>query len=153
MRYNQKDMNYSITAKLANKTQRKNRNHAGFTAVELLATLFVAAVFLLSGYTLYNTIMMRSGDARQRVQADNIAFDYLRRYQSSATNPCTNSTPATKLAITSSAATNGLTNPTATVQVSCPNTAIQSLSLVTVIIEYQQGANTQQVRQELYVTQ
>lgn len=126
---------------------------AGFTAVELLATLFVAAVFLLSGYTLYNTIMSRSGDARQRVQADNIAFDYLRRYQSSATNPCTSSIPATKLPISSSAATNGLTNPTATVQVSCPNSAIPSLSLLTVIIEYQQGANKQQVRQELYVTQ
>lgn len=146
-------MYYLPDAQFSKRSLSKRQARDGFTAVELLATLFVAAVFLLSGYTLYNTIMSRSGEARQRVQADNIAFDYLRRYQSSATNPCTNSTPATKVAITSSAATNGLTNPTVTIQISCPNTTIPSLSLVTAIIEYRQGANTQQVRQELYVTQ
>jgi Tfp pilus assembly protein PilV len=52
---------------------------AGFSTVELLITLFVAAVFLAAGYQLYLVTVRDSGDVRQRARASAIAYDYLRR--------------------------------------------------------------------------
>lgn len=51
----------------------------GFTTVELLVTLFVAALFIASGYQLYNVITMRSGNARMMSEASNIGYDVLRK--------------------------------------------------------------------------
>jgi len=89
---------------------------SGFSAVELLITLFIAAAFLISGYQLYAVVIKDGGEARMQSNASNVATDYLQRYKSSATNPCTTQTPLTDSAIT----VTGLSNVTTSVAISCP---------------------------------
>jgi len=111
---------------------------AGFTAVELLITLFVAAAFLVSGYQLYNLIIKDGGQARAQARASNVAYDYMRRYSSSATNPCLISTPVDNVGIT----VTGLSAVTITVAVTCPYTATTSLSRVDVTVLYNNPQQT-----------
>ena len=111
---------------------------AGFTAVELLITLFVAAAFLVSGYQLYNLIIKDGGQARAQARASNVAYDYMRRYSSSATNPCLINTPVDNVGITIT----GLSAVTITVAVTCPYTATTSLSRVDVTVLYNNPQQT-----------
>lgn len=105
---------------------------SGFTTIELLITLFVAAAFLVSGYQLYNLIIKDSGQTRATSRASSIAYDYMRRYSTSATSPCTVSTPLSN----SSISVGGLTNVLITVAISCPYSATTSISKVDVLIKY-----------------
>lgn len=113
------------------------KNSNGFTAVELLVTLFIAVIFLIAGYTLYVTIIRDSGGALQQSRASNLAYDYMRRYAANATAPCTASTPLSNAAPTAS--DSNPPNARLTVVVSCPDSSRPSLSLVTVTITYGTG--------------
>jgi len=87
-----------------------------FTAVELLITLFIAAAFLMSGYQLYNLIIKDGGETRMQARASNVAYDYLQRYKSNVTNPCTVQTPLTDSPIT----VDNLTDVTVSIAITCP---------------------------------
>lgn len=50
----------------------------GFTVVELMITLFVASLFVISGSQLYQTVVFRSGEARKMSEASAIAYEVLR---------------------------------------------------------------------------
>lgn len=66
----------------------------GFTTVELLMTLFIAAAMVISGYQLYNAITIRNGRARSQSEASNIAYNILQQKIGSsptATSNCTTS--------------------------------------------------------------
>lgn len=89
---------------------------SGFTAIELLITLFIAAAFLATGYQLYSVIIQDSGQTRAQSRASNVAYDYMRRYSTSATNPCAPTTPVNNSAIT----VDGLSSATVTVALTCP---------------------------------
>ncbi len=104
----------------------------GFTAVELLVTLFVAAAFLIAGYQLFSLVIRDGGQTRSESRAGNVAYDYLRRYTSVATNPCTAQTPLTNSPVEIS----GLVNAQVTVDVSCPIGSTPSLSKVTATVSY-----------------
>lgn len=117
----------------------------GFTAVELLITLFVAAAFLMAGYQLFNLIIKDGGDTRAESRAGSVAYDYLRRYSNSATNPCTSQTPLTNSAITVS----DLTNVKVTIKVTCPQSATTSLSKIESIVTY--GTPTSTVQYATFV--
>src|SRR5688572_3398380 len=93
----------------------KNRQ-SGFSAVELLITLFIAAAFIGTASQLYIVIVKDGGAARMRAKASNIAYDNLRRYAPQATNPCTAFTPTP----TPSIPTGSLASATITVTTSCP---------------------------------
>lgn len=122
------------------------RNQAGFTVVELLITLFVAAAFLTSGYQLYNLIIKDSGAARADSRASSIAYDYMRRYSTAVTSPCTPSTPLSNSVVKAA----GLSNVTVTVNITCPYSGATTLSKVDVVVLY----NTPQQTMEYstYVT-
>lgn len=92
------------------------KNFGGFTAVELLITLFIAAAFLTSGYQLYSLIIKDGGETRMQARASNIAYDYLQRYKANVTNPCTEQAPETD----SSIEVDGLSNSTVSVSITCP---------------------------------
>lgn len=65
----------------------------GFTAVEVLITLFVGSLFLLGGYQLYGIITARSSEARELAEVSNIAYGVLRSRGSAympVTNDCNN---------------------------------------------------------------
>lgn len=106
----------------------------GFSAVELIVTLFIAAAFLLSGFQLYIATLKDNGQARMQSQANNIAYDYLQRYKSSSyvIKPCAASTPLNNQTITVS----GLSNAAVTVAISCPYPTVTSLSKINVSVTY-----------------
>jgi Tfp pilus assembly protein PilV len=124
-------------------------NESGFSAVELLITLFVAAAFVATGYQLYSVILKDGGEARTRAKATNIAYDNLRRYSPKAVKPCAAVTPSPTPTIP---AGSGLLNPSITVTITCPSgTGTTSVSKVQVTVTY--GPSPQeQVVHALFVT-
>lgn len=117
---------------------RARHSNAGFTAVELLITLFVAAAFITAGYQLFNIVIKDGGDTRAESRAGNVAYDYLRRYSDSATNPCVPASPITNQSITVAE----LTSVTVTVSITCPQPQTSSLSKVDATITYNSPAQT-----------
>ncbi len=112
---------------------------SGFTAVELLITLFVAAAFLIASYQLFNLIIKDGGATRSQSRAANVAYDYLRQYGASSTTiPCTASTPLNNAPIS----VDGLSNVTISVSVTCLPDAINSLSKVEATISYNNPQQT-----------
>lgn len=55
------------------------RLSAGFTAVELLITIFIGASFILIGYQLYTVVIVDGAAVRDRAAANNVAADYVKR--------------------------------------------------------------------------
>jgi len=123
-----------------------DNRQTGFTTVELLITLFVAAAFLISGYQLYNLIIKDSGEARAQAQASNVAYDYLQRYKSSATNPCV-ANPSIYNGI---ATVGNLTNVSVTVSSTCPYTSLDTVTKVISTVKYNDPQ--QSVSSAAYVT-
>lgn len=118
---------------------------SGFTAVELLITLFVAAAFLVSGFQLYNLVIKDGGQTRAQARASNVAYDYLRRYTASAATPCMASTPFGPLPVTVAS----LSAVTVTVAITCPYAAATSLSKIDVTVLYNTPQQT--VKYSTYV--
>lgn len=114
------------------------KKQSGFTTVELLITLFIAAAFLMSGYQLYSLIIKDGGDARATAKASNVAYDYLQRYKPSATNPCTVQSPLTDQSIT----VDTLSNVTISVAITCPYSSTTSVSKVLVTMKYNNPQQT-----------
>ncbi len=121
---------------------------AGFSAVELLVTLFVAAIFLIAGHQLYSTIIRDSGATRQKARASNIAYDYLRRHAASAPTPCAASTPVNNTAITPDP--EGLVNVFVTVAYSCPQGTLTGLVKVKATVRY--GTDGGEVSHAVYTS-
>lgn len=116
----------------------RRRNQSGFSAVELLITLFVAAAFLIAGYQLFNVVIKDGGETRAEAKASNIAYDYLRRYSNAATNPCTSQTALANLPIT----VQDLVDVSISVNISCPQTDTPTLSKVEAIVTYGDASST-----------
>jgi Tfp pilus assembly protein PilE len=117
---------------------KKMGKKLGFTAVELLVTLFVAAAFLLAGYQLYLLIIKDGGESRMQARASNVAYDYLQRYKPAVTVPCSTSTPLSNQSITVA----NLSNVTVTVQITCPYGTTAAVSKVIVNLNYNNPQQT-----------
>lgn len=116
-----------------------SNRQSGFTAVELLITLFVAAAFLIASYQLFNLVIKDGGATRAQSRAANVAYDYLRQYAASATTiPCTPSSPLNDAPLS----VDGLTDVTISVTVSCLPSAVASLSKVEADITYNNPSQT-----------
>lgn len=111
--------------------KRQYNTEAGFSAVELLITLFIAAAFLAAGYQVYAVITQDSGAARQQARANNVAYEYLSRHGATVPASCVASTPVDNTEIT----VNGLSNVRVTVRNTC-DTGITSLTKVTTTVRY-----------------
>lgn len=110
---------------------------AGLTTVELLITLFVAAMFLSAGYALYNFTMNDSGDLRAEVYAARLADGYLDQF-SVASGACVPQTPMNNMPVEAE----GLHNTRVSVKVVCPNPATPNLGLVNVTVKYNSPEKT-----------
>jgi hypothetical protein len=120
----------------------------GFSAVELLITLFVAAMFLVTGYQLYNAVIKDDGQTRAKNIANNLAREYVDKYKSSATNPCTQQTPLNNSSVTIA----NLSNVTITVAITCPYASTTTLSKILSTINYGSGNNSGIANYATYVT-
>ncbi len=119
------------------------REQGGFTIIELLVTLFVAAIFLIAGYQLYIVVLRADGQTHTQTIAQNTAQDYLERYRASVPSPCVASTPLTDSPIT----VEGLVNTMISVTVSCPKSgaSISTVSQINVVIKYGNQNPQQQI--------
>ncbi len=111
---------------------------SGFTVVELLVTLFIAAAFLATGYQLYGAIIKDAGKTRAQARANTVAYDYLKRYESSATSPCTSLTPLTN----SSVSIAGISASTISITITCPYAGAPNVSKVTATLKYNNPQKT-----------
>lgn len=68
-------------------------SQAGFTAVEVLVTLFIATVFIGGGYQMYGLINSNSQQTRERSIASNLAYEALRRQAASPPVTCNSAAP------------------------------------------------------------
>lgn len=117
-----------------------SRHHAGFSAVELLIALFVAAVFLAAGHQLYTAIVRDSGSMRQRARASAIAQDYLQRYSSSAPVVCAPGNALTDEPVTPEP--EDLSEAHVTIAYTCPTPSISNLTRTQVTVRYGDEGNT-----------
>jgi Tfp pilus assembly protein PilV len=118
----------------------------GFSAVELLITLFIAVAFIATGYQLYTIIIKDGGESRMRARASNIAYDNLRRYTPQTTDPCTVFTPTPAPSIPSGS---GLANASITITITCPYTTAINITKVQVSVKY--GTPQQEVVHAIFV--
>lgn len=93
-------------------------NNQGFSAVELLITLFIASVFIIAGYQLWIQVVRAGTESDQLARASNVSYDYLRKNISSAC-PTSTTQPIT---------IDGLSNTNVAITVTCPYTSIPALS-------------------------
>lgn len=107
----------------------------GFSAVELLITLFIASIFLIAGYQIWVFVQLSGSASIQFAKASDLAYDYMRRYTIN-TPVCTSSAPT----INPQPTVDGLHNVNLTIAYSCPpNTA--NITKVTATVTY--GPNPQ----------
>ena len=124
-------------------------SQSGFTAVELLISLFIAVAFIATGYQLYSIIINDGGAARARTRASNVAYTALQKYSAQTTSPCSVVTPTPTPTIPSDS---GLTNASITVSISCPYGAgTSSTSKVEVSVKY--NSPQEEVVHALYKSQ
>lgn len=126
--------------------QQARMMQSGFSAVELLITLFIAAAFISTGYQLYSVIIQNSESAREKAKASNIAYDNLRRYAPQATGPCSTVTPSPTPAIPSGS---NLPNASISVTITCPYGTSLGLSKITSTVTY--GNPQESVTHALFV--
>jgi prepilin-type N-terminal cleavage/methylation domain-containing protein len=106
----------------------------GFTIIELLISLLVAGLILISAYQLFGVVNNDSLEVRQRAIASNIAYENLRTYSSSATNPCTVITPSPQPSVPTDST---LVAPTAiVVTITCPYGTASNISKIAIKVTY-----------------
>lgn len=117
----------------------------GFSAAELLITLFIASLFLIAGYQLYTYVVRDGEESAQLSKASNLAYQYLRSTAASTSyikSPCSTSSQPGSQALSSNT---GLNNANVNVIVSCPYSSapLNNTSLLTATVTYS-GPNGQE---------
>lgn len=92
----------------------------GFSAPELLITLFIASIFLLGGFQVWVQVTQTGSAANKQAIASNTTYQYARKHSVTTPDPCVASTPVNNQAITVSE----LSSPRITVTVTCPYSSI-----------------------------
>lgn len=109
---------------------------AGFTAVELLITLFIAAVFLFAGYQLYSQVLRDGSEADKTTQASLITYNQMRKI--SVAKRCGDNTNPPPTSLTP----DGFRDFQLTTTITCPQGNDNALALVTVTANYKDGIST-----------
>ena len=122
------------------------KNQQGFSAVELLITLFIGALFLMAGYQLYSFTFRASTEAHQAAVASNASYAYLRQYAAQAPDDC--QAPPPGLPNGQSVTVEGLNNPRLTIVISCPH--YEGVSLVRATITYDSPVGEKEVSHAVY---
>jgi prepilin-type N-terminal cleavage/methylation domain-containing protein len=118
----------------------------GFSAIELMIALFIAATFIFTGYQLFSVVIQDGNVARLRSRAGNVAYENLQKYSPSTTAPCT------ALSSVNPAAPTDLPAATVTVSFSCPYGTASNTSRVQAVVSYGFETPQQTVTEVLYVS-
>ncbi len=123
----------------------------GLTTAELVVTLFVAALFIISGYQLFNAVSLHAANAREMAEASNIAYKIIRsdgaQYRDDVTVACTSTPHSTTVTL----GTTTLSSPTARI-LRCRPTTGSAMLRVTVEVEYGNNTPKRKVVQATYVS-
>lgn len=125
------------------------KDNSGFSTVELLVTLFIAAAFLVSGYQLYSVIIKDGGETRRQAKASNLAYDYLQQYKiifKKQAGIC-----VSQEVLPFETETQGLSNVTVGIVVTCPYTEVPKLVKIVVTVKYGDDNPQKQIVQATYV--
>lgn len=125
----------------------------GFTAVELLITLFIAAIFLLAGYQLYAQLNDSGENAKRVATISSLVYDQLSNaHQYVAATGCTPNTSIPDQTPTVA----GFSSVQITTTVTCPFSATTggstNVSLITVKATYSYGSNTDTLSHAQYAS-
>lgn len=129
-------------------------SEGGFSAVELLITLFIGALFLISGTQIYSFIFSNGTESGQTARASNLAYELLKDYETSTfeqgtCSASTDSNPPTP-------DTHDLSITSKSIVVECPfagqaSNNLKNISKVTVTISYKTGSSTRSVKHATYM--
>ena len=123
---------------------RRQKEQQGFSAIELLIALFVAAAFVAAGYQLYSVIIKSGGETQQRSMASDLAYNTMRRYASQASSQCVSSTVTEPVP-----ADSGVPGPTLmTIYNTCPYGSGKMVTKVLVSLKY--GTPQQEMIHAIY---
>lgn len=127
----------------------------GFTAVELLITLFIAAIFLFAGYQLYTQVTKDGADADKTARISNIAYERLRKAASTVTANSVGGCAASDEGSTNETPTiSGFNNVTLTITIDCPFSttpgSLTDIFLVSVNASYNDGVSTKAMKHAVY---
>lgn len=126
----------------------------GFSAVELLITLFIAAIFVISGYQLYTIAFKNSTEANQQAQAANLGYEYLRKNTTGSDTTCSAAAEAdiTPQSPPAPAAFSypGLSQPKIYKKVDCPFGTTLNIAKITIRVTYATGSGTKEVSHATY---
>lgn len=109
-----------------------HQSNQGFSTVELLISLFIAAAFIATGFQLFSVVTKDSAEARLRSKAASIANAAVQERMYLANNPCTPTPPESTLTI----ATADLPQATGTVTFSCPYGPASKTTRVKAVVQY-----------------
>jgi hypothetical protein len=121
------------------------RNDEGFSTIELLIALFIAAAFITTGFQLFTVVIEDGRDARLRSRASNVAHENLRKYSGDVTTVC-----STRPATATPAAPSDLPQASITVSFTCPYGTTAKTTRIEVVVTY--GTPQQTVRENLDVS-
>lgn len=127
---------------------RKIDLQSGFSAVELLISMFIAVAFIGAGYQLYAVIVKDGSEARLQARASALAYENLRAYASQATTPCSVFSPSAP--VIPSTGPTGLPSATMYISFTCPYGTSDLTSKLSVRIVY--GSPAQEVTHALFIT-
>lgn len=120
----------------------------GFTAVEVLVTLFIATLLMAGAHQIYGIVTNSTKDARERATASNYAYESLRRATTLAPANCA---PEAQHDISSQLPEDTrLSAPVAmTAETSCPYGDGATISQITIRLTY--GTPQKEVAHALYI--
>jgi prepilin-type N-terminal cleavage/methylation domain-containing protein len=125
---------------------RSTSHEQGFSAIEMLIALFIAAAFIFTGYQLYSVVIKDGSAARLRSRASNVAYENLQKYAPNVTSPCSVASPVNPTA------PSDLPSATVSVTFSCPYGTSSATSRIQAVVSYGTLAPKQTVTEALYVT-
>ncbi len=125
----------------------------GFTITELMVTLFVAALFAISGWQLYAVVMQRAIEAQRMSEASNIAYKILRQSGKYSASAPLCKTSSTILTPAPTVPENTLPKPVAVEVKQCSPVSGLILNRFTVKISYGLDNDHQEVSHAIYVSE
>ena len=133
----------------------RHAKETGFTAVELLITLFIAAVFLFAGYQLYVQVTRDASDADKTAKVSNLVQERLRKQLTSVSGQYPNGCVAASASTTNeNQSVTGIGNVALVIVTRCPIAAgsgsATDLFQVTVTGTYNERGQTRTVQHSSY---
>ncbi len=128
----------------------------GFTAIELLITLFIAALFLFAGYQLYTQVVRDGKDADRTAKLSNIVYQKLRESSAdiTAANPTGCGSVADAADSTTTETVQGVGSVNFAITITCPYgvSPPKDIFLIKVSATYTDNGTQKKVEQATYAS-